>query len=182
MLLLLGKTAAGKDSVKKELVNLGMKPIVTYTTRPMRDGEIDGVTYNFVTNEEFSRLDFEGFFLETTSYTVANGDVWYYGTPLNQLDNDRVIIVNPDGLAAIKKLQSVCPVAVEILADEDVIWNRLRERGDDAPEARRRINADDEDFRDVDKYIDLAIRNEHTTPEKLAKIIKAYYEERVTEL
>ena len=53
MLLLVGKSASGKDTVKKELIKMGMKAVVTYATRPPRNGEIDGVTYHFITKEEF---------------------------------------------------------------------------------------------------------------------------------
>ena len=44
MIVLCGKTASGKDTIMKLLVTTGFKPVVRYTTRPIRPGEIDGVT------------------------------------------------------------------------------------------------------------------------------------------
>jgi guanylate kinase len=55
---LIGKSGAGKDTVKKELCNyIGVIPEVSYTTRPPRLNEIHGVDYNFVCEEKFHSLD-----------------------------------------------------------------------------------------------------------------------------
>ena len=50
----MGKSATGKDTVYKELRKRcpGLKTIVPYTTRPIREGETDGVEYYFATNDE----------------------------------------------------------------------------------------------------------------------------------
>ena len=95
MLLLVGKMASGKDTLKKELINMGMESIVTYTTRPPRPDEINGISYHFISKEEFLQKEKQGFFAETTSYDVATGDTWYYGSALDDLTDDKVIIVNP---------------------------------------------------------------------------------------
>ena len=50
--VLIGKSATGKDSIYKRLLEnseLDLKEAVLYTTRPMRENETDGVEYNFVT-------------------------------------------------------------------------------------------------------------------------------------
>lgn len=174
MLLLCGKTAAGKDTIKKELIKLGMNSIVTYTTRDMREGEVDGVSYHFVTKEKFSELEYSGFFAETSSYNTANG-VCYYGTACESLDEDSVIIVNPDGLKQLIKHKELNPVVVYITCDEATIWNRLRKRGDDNVEARRRINADNTDFEDVVEYADLCIKNKDISIHDLALYIYDFY-------
>ena len=49
MLILIGKTASGKDTILNQLVKKhGYKKIVTYTSRPMRKGEKQDVTYHFI--------------------------------------------------------------------------------------------------------------------------------------
>lgn len=98
MLLLCGKTATGKNTIQNELIKMGMKSVVTYTTRPSREGEIDGIDYHFITKEEFFRKKEQNFFAETTSYDVATGDKWYYGSAVEDLTDDKAIIVNPHGL------------------------------------------------------------------------------------
>ena len=68
------------------------------------------------------------------------------------------------------------PITFYITAGEETIWNRLRERGDNAAEARRRLNMDDEDFNDIDKEIDFSFSNDlGLKPELLAEMILYTY-------
>lgn len=176
MLLLLGKTATGKDTIQKELIKIGMKSVVSYTTRPPRPGEVDGVTYHFITQEEFLNKYHNGFFAETTSYNVATGETWYYGSAVEDLTDEKVIIVNPYGLRQLKNIPSLNPIAFYITAGEETIWNRLRERGDNAVEARRRLNADNEDFANIENNVDFSFSNDlGIKPELLAEMILYTY-------
>ena len=178
MILLVGKTSAGKDLTQKELIKIGYKPVVSYTNRPPRKGEVDGVAYNFISKEEFIQKEQEGFFAETTSYNVASGDTWYYGAAIKDLTEDKVFIVNPEVLRQVRKMKSLNPVAFYLIADEETIWNRLRQRGDDAAEARRRLNADDIDFADIISNVDFCLRNDMgLKPEVMAKLIHNIYSE-----
>lgn len=176
MLLLCGKSCAGKDTIQKELIKMGMKSIVSYTTRPPRSGEMNGVTYHFISKEDFMKKEEEGFFAETTYYDVATGDRWFYGSAVEDLSDDKVIIVNPHGLEQLRKIKSLNPIAFYITAGEETIWNRLRQRGDDSAEARRRLNADDKDFEDIEQYIDFSFSNDlGLKPELLAEMILYTY-------
>ena len=176
MILLVGKSCSGKDTIRKELNKLGYNSIVTYTTRPMRDGEVDGVDYHFVDASRFRAMDLMGRFVETTSYNVASGETWYYGSAIDDLKEDSVMIVNPDGLKLIKKLTSLNPIAFYLMADEETIWNRLRQRGDDAAEARRRLNADDMDFAGIVDDVEFCLKNDlGINPENMAKFIHELY-------
>ena len=79
---LIGKSATGKDTIyKKLLTDLPdrLKNIVMYTTRPKRDGEIDGVTYHFVDEDEYLRLKEQGLIIESRSYDTIHG-IWRYFT------------------------------------------------------------------------------------------------------
>ena len=160
MLTLIGKTAVGKDSVLQYLTRYGMSTIVSYTTRPPRVGEEDGVTYHFVSKEKFLKLKKDGFFAETTSYNVATGETWYYGSAIEDLKDDSVIILNPEGLKQIKKVEGLNPVSFLITASEDTIRRRLEVRGDKPEEAERRLKADREDFKDILNYVDFAFSND----------------------
>lgn len=176
MILLCGKTSSGKDTLQEELIKIGYKSIVTYTTRPPRNGEVDGIAYHFITQEEFLAKENDGFFAETTCYKVATGDTWYYGSAIEDLSDDKVMIVNPEGLKQLRKIKSLNPIAFYLMADEETIWNRLRQRGDDAAEARRRLNADDVDFADIINDVDFCLRNDlGITPERMAKFIHELY-------
>lgn len=100
ILILLGKTASGKDSILNKLVlEHGYKKIVTYTTRPMRENEKQDTTYHFISDKEFKERIADRFFFEYKKYEAAEG-VWYYGSSkadLDNADNKSVIILTPDG-------------------------------------------------------------------------------------
>ena len=100
MLILIGPSASGKTEVAKLLaLKYGITKIVTYTTRPPRVHEVNGVDYNFVSIEEFARLTEENFFVETTYYNSN-----YYGTAKKDIQDDKCVILDPNGLKSFLKL------------------------------------------------------------------------------
>ncbi|MGL5649880.1 MAG: guanylate kinase, partial [Clostridium sp.] len=57
IVVLIGRSGCGKDFFMKKLIGeLTIKPVVTYTSRPKRDGELNGKDYYFVTKEEFDKM------------------------------------------------------------------------------------------------------------------------------
>src|ERR1035437_3624382 len=52
-IIICGSAASGKDHLRKKFEDKGYKYGISYTTRPPRTGEINGVDYHFLTNEEF---------------------------------------------------------------------------------------------------------------------------------
>lgn len=176
MILLVGKSATGKDTIRQQLNNLGIPSVVTYTTRPMREGEIDGVTYHFVDKSQFKRLNTQGAFIETTSYNVASGETWYYGSAYKDLKDNSVMIVNPDGLKVIKDKLGNKAVSFLITAKDEVIKNRQIKRGDNSEEAARRLEADNRDFKNIEEYIDFSLRSDMgLEPSELAQLILEIY-------
>ena len=180
MLCICGSSGVGKDHLTKILINkYGYEKLVTYTTRPMREKEVNGVDYHFISQEMFDQLCAGDFFAETTSYKVANGEVWQYGTAKRDIIDDKIVILNPSGLKELKKDKSLNIVAVRLFASYGEIWNRIRERGDDPEETARRIEADQKDFEDIDEYIDFAIRTDgYFSDEEIADIINQIYSQK----
>ena len=109
LITLTGAGGIGKDSILKELLNRNSKlnNLVSNTSRPMRKGEKDGVDYNFKTVEEMNNLLKTNGLLESRVYTVASGEKWIYGIPIDSLDwnsdNIYITIVDVDGFKQIKK-------------------------------------------------------------------------------
>ena len=180
MIVLCGKTASGKDTVTKELIDLGMERLVTYTSRPMRKGEENGVEYWFFSEGQFKTLEKEGVFLETTSYTVANGKTWHYGTPILGLEENKVIVMNPDGVKKIIDYKKYTPVIFYLHVDEEVLKERLKLRGDNEEESHRRLAADNADFSDIEQYYDFKIDNTTSTPKETAFLIYQLYQSYLT--
>lgn len=68
------------------------------------------------------------------------------------------------------------PIAFYLTSGEETIWNRLRQRGDNSAEARRRLNEDDKDFINIEKDVDFSFRNDiGLKPELLAEMILYTY-------
>lgn len=162
MVILIGKTASGKDTILNNLVTRhGYKKIITYTTRPMRDGEKQDVTYHFVDKSKFRRLIEQNFFIEWKTYKTVEGN-WYYGTSLKDLesaDNKTIIILTPDGYRDVVDKLINKPVSIYVHADNLTIKNRLTKRGDDPKEAERRLIHDNEDFKGLENEINKIVYN-----------------------
>ncbi len=63
-IILVGKAASGKDYFKNYLLSKGFKTSVSHTTRPMRDEEVNGETYHFVSKYTFLTMGSSGKFFE----------------------------------------------------------------------------------------------------------------------
>lgn len=145
ILILIGKSASGKDTIQKELVkNHGFVPLISTTSRPMREGEKNGVDYYFVSKLEFQKRILDNDFLEYRAYnTLVDGkpDTWYYGTQKRELHGEFVTVLDPEGARAFvnyygPKHCSVCHVG----APDNVREDRARLRGSfDKTEWDRRL-------------------------------------------
>ena len=161
ILILIGKTSSGKTLIKEKLIENGFTGITTYTSRPMRKGEKQDVTYHFISEEDFKQKINEGFFAEWKSYITVDG-VWYYGTALEDLENSddkSVIILTPDGYRDVVNKLSKKPISIYIYANNPTIKKRLLKRGDDNNEAQRRLEHDNEDFKGIENEVDRIVYN-----------------------
>ncbi len=157
IIYLMGKSSTGKDTIFKRLLEdetLGLKTIVPYTTRPIRDGEREGVEYFFTDEEGFLRLREQGKIIEDREYHTFHGLWRYFTVDDGQIkpDYDYIVIGTPE---AYRHLQDyfgpgrILPVMIEL--DDGVRLQRAldREKSQDNPryeEMCRRFLADSEDF------------------------------------
>lgn len=154
---LMGKSASGKDTLYKKLRELcpEFRTIVLYTTRPIRDGETDGVEYHFTTEEELKTFEEDGKMIEKRTYQTVHGP-WSYATV-----DDGSICLEQENYLVIGTLESYqkmrCYFGVQMLepiyiqVDDGVRLERAlaRERMQKEPkyeELCRRFLADQEDF------------------------------------
>lgn len=131
-------SGAGKGSIIEKLLERDNKSrwlSISTTSRKIRKNDIEGVTYNFVTKEEFEKLIDEGYFLEYTNY-VGN----YYGTPKEHIQEkldkgiDVILEIEIEGASNIKRL---IPEAVFIFImppSMEILIKRLKSRGTDSKE------------------------------------------------
>ena len=161
ILILIGKTASGKTLIKEELVKRGFVGITTYTSRPIRKGEKQGITYHYISEDEFKQKIQDRFFVEWKSYDTAEG-IWYYGTALEDLEkavDNSVIILTPDGFREVKDRLGDGVFSLYIYANNSTIKKRLKSRGDNKEEAERRFEKDNIDFKGVENEVDKIVYN-----------------------
>lgn len=180
MIILIGESGCGKSTVADILTNkFGYQKIISYTTRPIRPSETNGVDYHFITDEEFNNLKANGFFIESASY---NG--WQYGTAYDDFKDsyDKIAILTPHGLRNIKKVNDeVFSVYINVPRKDRLI--KILERGDNIEETYRRSLSDVGMFDGIEDEVDLIINNEHyqKSAEDIAKIITIKYQSKLME-
>lgn len=155
---IMGKSSSGKDTIYKSLSGdkaLGLKTVVLYTTRPVREGETDGVEYYFVDEARLQEFERSGKLIEVRAYHTVHG-VWKYFTVNDsqiQLAENNYLIIGT--LVSFQKMRDyfgtdrVVPIYIEV--EDGIRLQRAleRERVQKEPkyaEMCRRFLADSEDF------------------------------------
>lgn len=155
---LIGKSSCGKDTLYKRILaegNLPLKTLVSYTTRPIRNGETDGVEYYFLTEEQLQVLEQENKIIELRAYHTVHG-IWKYFTvndhQIDLLKQDYLVIGT---LESFQKLRAyfgndkLIPLYIEVDPGERLQRALNRERLQQEPkyaELCRRFLADEADF------------------------------------
>ena len=161
VLALIGKSGAGKDTILKSTCHshpLIFNPIVSCTTRPIRDLEVPGEDYHFISEIEFTDKVLRGEMLEATEFRG-----WFYGTPVNSLAHDKINIgiFSPAAVEALIDDPRLHVVVVEISCSDKLRLTRslMREVNPDCREICRRYFADEEDFAKMDVEPDFVIES-----------------------
>ena len=138
MLVLSSPSGAGKTTICKKIINLDKKisMSVSYTTRPKRKSEKNGVDYFFVSKEKFENLKKSNFFIE-----FANVFDHWYGTPKDyvekELENGRDVIFDIDwqGAQKLSDFSKNDVVSIFILPpSNEILLERLKKRAEDSNE------------------------------------------------
>ncbi len=175
-------SGCGKDTILEKLfkINDNLAYSVSATTRAMREGEVDGVSYHFHSRESFEKMIEANEVLEYTEY-CGN----YYGTPkkavLDMLEKGKDVIlkIEVEGAMNIKKLFPECVLIFILPPSFSELDRRLRKRGTETEEtisarvaqARNELEfADKFDFLVVNGDLDKAVADVNTVilSEKMA--------------
>lgn len=148
---IMGKAGAGKDALLHSIMankdSWFCQEIVSCTTRPMREGEIEGVNYYFLTEDQFEESIMLGGMIE---YTEFRG--WHYGTHREALQNDKINIgvFNPAGVLTLLNDPNfdVYVIMVNVKDKTRLMRQLQREENPDCYEIARRFQTDEKDFDD----------------------------------
>ena len=142
LVVITGPTCSGKSTLANQLQQQGFERIVTYTTRPIRPGEKDGVDYNFVSEECFRQMIDEDMFAEWRTYDTVFSS-WLYGSTRRSYESSdrQVIVISPESAAEL--YDSYLPTKVIYTwAPEELLRSLAVLRGDDESEVDRRLRDD----------------------------------------
>ena len=169
--LILGHSGSGKSTIRDALTNHGLEKIITFTTRKPRPSEIDGIDYNFIDQEDFKKMEADNLFIGTTCY-VGN----FYSTLKDDLeknnnkDKDCVIVVDKEGVLAIKK-EFKNAISIYLKCSKETLKDRMEKRRDSENDIEKRLNV----LEDLDPYADYIIdanRDVDSVFEDLITLIK----------
>lgn len=133
LIIISGTTCAGKGTIIKKLLerNDNMCLSISYTSRPMRGGEVDGVDYYFVSQEEFERKIENDDFLEYAKVRYGN----YFGTPKKELEEklsqgiDVILEIDVQGAEQVKKMFPETILIFIMAPSMEEVKRRIKARG-----------------------------------------------------
>lgn len=172
LVVLTGKTASGKDTVASRLQIRfpDFKKVLTTTSRLPRNGETEGIDYNFITEDDFRQKISEGEFLEHVCY---GGN--FYGTQQTQitgnLNNNLIWRIDPSRAGQVRELirNSFDPktaedlfkkvVVIYLTVNDEVALERLNKRKLKNEEIERRMYEDRKFWQKHKDNYDFVIEN-----------------------
>ena len=154
IIILMGMSGSGKDKIRKILEeDYGYENIVSYTSRPIREKEVNGRDYYFVSKKEFENIINNNEMIEYRKYKTnlcGNTDTWFYGVKKFKLQDNinYVIVIDLKGAESIINYfgkQNCIPIY--LIVDDKIREQRAKNRGSfDEKEWNRRLLADYQDF------------------------------------
>lgn len=170
---IIGKSSSGKDTIFKKLIadkKMNLKPVISYTTRPIRRNEMNGVEYYFIDDERLGEYQQAGLIIEKREYETINGKWSYCTVDDGQIDFKKqgsyLLIVT---LEAYKSLQSyfgpndIIPLYIAVndgIRLERALKRERRQRTPNYDELCRRFLADSCDF-NIGKLKDCGIMKQY---------------------
>lgn len=155
LFFIIGRSSVGKDTIFRRLREMdpSLKEATPCTTRPMREGEREGVEYFFVTDEQFLKDKEEGKILEYRQYPSSHG-IWTYYTRFSavQGEGDYIISGSIDMFNKVYDVLGDCVIPIYIklpevsLIERALAREKSRGEGADIVEMCRRFLQESKDY------------------------------------
>ena len=156
MVILSSPSGVGKTTITKKLQQKyqNLKISISYTTRPPRSNEIDGVDYNFISKKKFEELINKGNF-----YEYAKIFENYYGTLKKNVDetikkNDIIFDIDWQGTKQLTSFRNLNIIKIYLITNsKSELKKRLLKRDQNTKEeVEKRFNSFDEDIKHWNDY------------------------------
>jgi len=147
-ILICGHSGSGKDFLLRQLKEKGLKASTKVTTRPKRQNETEGVNYFFRTIDEFQNLEL----IVSQDFYNDKGELWKYGILKEDFNNSQAFILTPGEINQLtKEVRKGCFV-VYLDIDRKIRESRISNRQDTNDSVKRRLDADELDFKNFSDY------------------------------
>ncbi len=176
---IIGPSGSGKSCIEAAIVKQGLAvPIVSSTTRKMRDGEVHGRDYHFLTIEGFEQMIANDMFTEHAKY----GD-HYYGVQTQHLwhvldgPRDGIIVLDVQGCKTYAETFNGLFKTILLQSDAKSLVANMRKRGDDDENIiKRLIHLIDSEENKNQAYADLVLNDVDLSvlTDKVAAYIKSW--------
>jgi len=175
LFILSAPSGAGKDSLIAVLkpAEVGLERVVSYTTRPPRPEEVNGVAYHFSDEQTMRAMLAAGDLVECTEFIPGR----FYGTPRRAVDNalaaGRDVLIKPEVLGAAK-VKAAYPNAVMVFlappSPEEATRRMDTRQSETADDARARVEAMAREFAAASTYDYVVVNETGRLDEAVARV------------
>ncbi len=157
LIIISGTTCAGKGTVIQKLLEKhhNIELSVSYTSRPIRPGDIEDITYHFISRQQFEEMIESDAFLE---YEIVHGKE-YYGTPKIDVEEklrngiDIILEIDVKGAQTIKTLLPETILIFIMAPSMEIVKERIKARGAESPEQIiKRFETAYREINEINKY------------------------------
>lgn len=171
LVLVSGASGSGKTTVMRSIMN---NEIVSFTTRPPRKGEVNGIDYIFISQGEFKELLDNNGLIEYTNY---GGN--YYGVTRQEYESklnagDAFFICDVEGMKQMKEIHENC-LSIFIYCDRETVENNMRKRGDKEENIQKRLSTYDEEMLNMVYYDQVVTNRENELQETIETVRDIIY-------
>lgn len=187
---LTGCSASGKDTILNELLkrNNHLNLIVSTTSRPPRVGEIDGITYNYVSNKQAKQMIKDNMFIEKRIYNIIDEHgkkgQWIYGITKDSIDTksnrDYIVIIDYNGLleledylSSVESVNKLTSIYIDVNKKNRLLRYIQRDDMNDnkVDECVRRFIDDDKNVLPAKDYCNFVINNDYDLENAINRIL-----------
>lgn len=166
--LVLGRTGSGKTSIVRAVCErLGLKQVVSYTTRPMRESEKIWSDHIFITDNEVAQYE-----NDIAAYTEIDGNKYFVTYDI--INDSDIYVIDPAGLDSLKiKCKNRYEfVEIYIRTPQKIAEQRAKLRGDKVKVFKQRWISENQQFTDYENRHTFAwhLRNDRSFEESVNKV------------